>query len=168
MLQVVVVSPQYCSDIGVIMSTTDRASMNNYLMWQLASSFMPYLAKPFREIGFLYKKALTGVQRDLDRWDKVHLFYCKQHINYWFQLTVRGHTLRMTAIFSPFLIPPPSERKMTSLLLYTMTSLLPILTAFCRTPIPLHCVHPESILPYWKWHSSWGCSWPHFRTCLGK
>ena len=71
MSQVVVVSPQYCSDIGVIMSTTDRASMNNYLMWQLASSFMPYLAKPFREIGFLYKKALTGVQRDLDRWDKV-------------------------------------------------------------------------------------------------
>ena len=71
LLQVVVVSPQYCSDIGVIMSTTDRASMNNYLMWQLASSFMPYLAKPFREIGFLYKKALTGVQRDLDRWDKV-------------------------------------------------------------------------------------------------
>ena len=35
------------------------------------------------------------------------------------------------AIFDPL---PPSERKMTSLLLYTMTSLLLILTAFCRPP----------------------------------
>ena len=31
---------------------------------------------------------------------------------------------------------PSSERKMTSLLLYTMTSLLLILTAFCRPPLP--------------------------------
>ena len=65
--EVVVISPQYVADIAVILSTTDRGSLNNYLMWQLASSFMPYLAKPFREIGFLYKKELTGVQRELDR-----------------------------------------------------------------------------------------------------
>ena len=67
--EIVVVSPRYCADIGVIMSTTDRASLNNYLMWQVASAFMPYLAKPFREIGDLYRKSLTGVQRELDRWE---------------------------------------------------------------------------------------------------
>ena len=39
-------------------------------------------------------------------------------------------SLKMTAIFSPFLVPSPSERKMTSLLLNTMTSLLLIVTAF--------------------------------------
>ena len=51
--------------------------------------------------------------------------------------TYGGHTLRMTAIFRPFLTPsPPSERKMTSLLLYTMTSLLLILTVFGRPPLP--------------------------------
>ena len=37
------------------------------------------------------------------------------------------------AFFDPL---PPSERKMTSLLLYTMTSLLLILTAFGRPPLP--------------------------------
>ena len=34
-----------------------------------------------------------------------------------------------------FTLSPPSERKMMSLLLYTMTSLLLILTAFCRPPL---------------------------------
>ena len=59
--------------------------------------------------------------------------YCIQDA----RLLIRGHTLRMTAIFRPFLTPsPPSERKMTSLLLYTMTSLLLILTAFGRPPLP--------------------------------
>ena len=38
--------------------------------------------------------------------------------------------------------PPPSERKMTSLLLNTMTSLLLILAAFGRPPSPPGCVHP--------------------------
>ena len=37
------------------------------------------------------------------------------------------------AFFDPL---PPSERKMTSLLLYTMTPLLLILTAFGRPPLP--------------------------------
>ena len=51
--------------------------------------------------------------------------------------------------FSAFFDPlPQSERKMTSLLLYTMTSLLLILTAFGRPPSPLGCVHPLSIPPY--------------------
>ena len=50
----------------------------------------------------------------------------------------RGHHLRMTAIFGPFFTPPPSERKITSLLLHTMTSLLLILTAIP----PQGCVHP--------------------------
>ena len=60
---------RYCSDIAVIISTTDRASLNNYLMWQMAAAFMPYLSKPFREIVDLYQKSLTGIQREHDRWE---------------------------------------------------------------------------------------------------
>ena len=67
--EVVVISPQYVADIAVILSTTDRASLNNYLMWQLARSYMPYLSKPFREAVDLYRKALTGASKAPERWE---------------------------------------------------------------------------------------------------
>ena len=67
--EVVVISPQYVADIAVILSTTDRASLNNYLMWQLARSYMPYLSKPFREAVDLYRKALTGASKASERWE---------------------------------------------------------------------------------------------------
>jgi len=51
------------------MSTTDRGSLNNYLMWQLAKSYMPYLSKPFQEAADLYRKSLTGAQKPLERWE---------------------------------------------------------------------------------------------------
>ena len=50
---------------------------------------------------------------------------------------VKGAYFKDDRNFSAFFDPlPPSERKMTSLLLYTMTSLLLILTAFGRPPLP--------------------------------
>ena len=50
---------------------------------------------------------------------------------------VREDSLRMTAIFRPFFYPlPPSEHKMTSLLLNTVTSMLLIVTALGRPPPP--------------------------------
>ncbi len=67
--EVVVISPQYVADIAVILSTTDRASLNNYLMWQLARSYMPYLSKPFREAVEIYRKALTGASKASERWE---------------------------------------------------------------------------------------------------
>ena len=39
------------------------------MMWQMAAAFMPYLSKPFREIVDLYRKSLTGIQREHDRWE---------------------------------------------------------------------------------------------------
>ena len=38
-------------------------------MWQMTAAFMPYLSKPFREIVDLYRKSLTGIQREYDRWE---------------------------------------------------------------------------------------------------
>lgn len=67
--EVVVISPQYVADIAVILSTTDRGSLNNYLMWQLARAYMPYLSKPFRESVDLYRKALTGATKPPERWE---------------------------------------------------------------------------------------------------
>ena len=57
------------------------------------------------------------------------------------QLRVKGAYFKDDRNFLAFFDPLPlSERKMTSLLLYTMTSLL--LTAFGRPPSPLGCGHP--------------------------
>ena len=67
--KVVVVSPQYAADIAVIMATTDRASLNNYLMWRLVQAYMPYLSKPFREVADLYRKSIAGAQKPLERWE---------------------------------------------------------------------------------------------------
>jgi len=67
--EIVVVSPQYAADIAVIMSTTDRGSLNNYLVWQLVQKFMPYLSKTFTEVMDLYRKFLTGAQKPLQRWE---------------------------------------------------------------------------------------------------
>ena len=47
-----------------------------------------------------------------------------------------GRTLSMTAIFWVFLPLPPSDCKMTSLLLYSMTSLLLTLTVIHQPPLP--------------------------------
>ncbi len=47
----------------------DRGSLNNYLMWQLAKSYMPYLSKPFQEAADLYRKSLTSAQKPLERWE---------------------------------------------------------------------------------------------------
>ena len=35
----------------------------------MTAAFMPYLSKPFRDIVDLYRKSLTGVQRQYDRWE---------------------------------------------------------------------------------------------------
>lgn len=67
--EIVVVSPQYAADIAVIMSTTDRGSLNNYLMWRLVQAYMPFLSKTFREVVDLYRKSLTGAQKPLQRWE---------------------------------------------------------------------------------------------------
>merc|ERR1719336_3473976 len=67
--EITFVSPQYAADIAVIMSTTDRGSLNNYLVWQLVQKFMPYLSKTFTEVMDLYRKFLTGAQKPLQRWE---------------------------------------------------------------------------------------------------
>ena len=67
--EVVMVNPQYAADIAVIMSTTDRASLNNYLVWRMVQAYMPYLSKTFREVQDLYRKFLTGAQKPLSRWE---------------------------------------------------------------------------------------------------
>ena len=66
---IMVVSPQYAADIAVIMSTTDRASLNNYLIWRLVVKYMPFLSSAYTEVVDLYRKVRTGAQKPLERWE---------------------------------------------------------------------------------------------------
>jgi hypothetical protein len=45
---------------AVIMSTTDRASLNNYLIWRLVFKYMPFLSAAYTEVVDLYRKAGGG------------------------------------------------------------------------------------------------------------
>ncbi|CAB4070053.1 ECE [Lepeophtheirus salmonis] len=85
---IIVVSPQYVADIAVIMSTTDRGSLNNYLMWRLAETYMPYLSKNYREVVDVYRKSISGAQKPLERWE-----FCQETTDRFF-----GHYLN--AIYS--------------------------------------------------------------------
>jgi endothelin-converting enzyme len=97
--EVMVVSPQYAADIAVILSTTDRGSLNNYLMWRLVQSYMPYLSKTFREVADLYRKSLTGAQKPLERWE-----FCARTTEAFF-----GHL--MNSMFARELGPDMRERR---------------------------------------------------------
>ena len=75
-------------------------------------------------------KGYTAEYRDI--------FFSIHRLQFWLLKSLfKGAYFKDDRNFSAFFDPlPPSERKMTSLLLYTMTSLLLILTAFCRPPLP--------------------------------
>ena len=114
--EVAVVSPQYASDIAVIMSTTDRGSLNNYLMWRLVQAYMPFLSKAFREVVDLYRASLTGAEKPLERWE-----FCQDATERFF-----GHlTTSMLAARSP------NSRRRRS---WTFT-MAPRLRRTCGSPI---------------------------------
>ena len=54
----------------------------------------------------------------------------------------RGHTLRMTALLGLFQLPPPPERKMTSLLPYYDVIVTNTDRILPTNPPPPGCVHP--------------------------
>lgn len=94
--EITLVSPQYTADIAVIMSTTDRGSLNNYLVWKLVEKYMPYLSKDFTEVVDLYRKHTTGAQKPLQRWefcaDTTQMFFGHLMDSLLFREQDRSHT----------------------------------------------------------------------------
>ena len=66
---VLVTSPQYAADIAVIMSTTDRASLNNYLIWRLVHKYMRYLSSTYTEVINMYRRLKVGARKPPERWE---------------------------------------------------------------------------------------------------
>lgn len=68
-MDLLVPSKEYLSKISTIIATTDRGALNNYLMWRLASTYIPYLPQNFRDILSLHQKEMAGVRKAYDRWE---------------------------------------------------------------------------------------------------
>ncbi|XP_049819342.1 protein gone early [Aethina tumida] len=67
--EVIVTSPEYLQEISVIVSSTDRKTMNGYLIWTLVRSYLPYLSSVFTSSWDTFNAELYGVQRSLERWE---------------------------------------------------------------------------------------------------
>lgn len=68
--EILVVSPKFLVGVSRIISTSDRASLNNYLMWRLVNEYLPYLSSAFTDILDMYQKDLRGVAEPMPRWEK--------------------------------------------------------------------------------------------------
>lgn len=68
-MPLLVPSKEYLSAMSSIIGTLDRGALNNYLIWRLVSSYMPYLSQHFRDILSLHQKEMAGVKEPFDRWE---------------------------------------------------------------------------------------------------
>ncbi|XP_054286283.1 endothelin-converting enzyme 2-like [Macrosteles quadrilineatus] len=67
--QILVPFPDYLRNISNLISTTDRTALNNYMMWRLTDSFLPYLSEKFRNTVAGYRRELFGEHQQLPRWE---------------------------------------------------------------------------------------------------
>ncbi|CAH0384451.1 unnamed protein product [Bemisia tabaci] len=67
--QLIVPHVEYLQEISKIISTTDRGSLNNYLLWKLTSEYVGYLSESFQELVSIYKKTVTGEEKIPERWE---------------------------------------------------------------------------------------------------
>lgn len=67
--EVIVTYPDYIRNISNIISTTDRSALNNYMMWRLAESYLPYLSKQYTDTVSMYRKAMYGECEPVQRWE---------------------------------------------------------------------------------------------------
>ncbi|PSN48713.1 hypothetical protein C0J52_08789 [Blattella germanica] len=67
--EVLMPSENYITKVSSILSTTDRESLNNYLTWVLAKSYLPYMSEEIRATVNYYNKEMTGATAPLQRWE---------------------------------------------------------------------------------------------------
>lgn len=68
--EILVTSPEYLNDISQIVSTTDSATMNSYMIWTLVRKYMPYLSSQFTTNMHSFESELYGNEKPFPRWEK--------------------------------------------------------------------------------------------------
>ncbi|XP_046444687.1 endothelin-converting enzyme 2-like isoform X1 [Daphnia pulex] len=67
--ELLITSPDYLKDISSVVSSSDRSTLNNYLMWRLAHNYLPYLSREFWEVLDIHKRDTLGAKESVDRWE---------------------------------------------------------------------------------------------------
>ncbi|XP_018569529.1 protein gone early-like [Anoplophora glabripennis] len=67
--EVIVTSLEYLGHIAQIISTTDRKTMNGYLIWTLVRRYIPYLSNKYTSAMDTFNSELFGIEKPLPRWE---------------------------------------------------------------------------------------------------
>ncbi|XP_065579114.1 endothelin-converting enzyme 1-like isoform X2 [Artemia franciscana] len=67
--EILVVSGQYLRDVSSIISSTDRSTLNNYLMWRFTNDYLQYLSKEFSEVLVVFRAEVMGAIEPKPRWE---------------------------------------------------------------------------------------------------
>lgn len=74
--EVIVTSLDYLQQVSQIVATSDRATVNSYMMWTLVREYLPYLSRTFTESLHDFQSKLYGNRRILERWE-----FCSNVLN---------------------------------------------------------------------------------------
>lgn len=58
--EVIVTSLDYLTKVARIVATTDRTTMNSYIMWTLVRKYLPYLSSQYVSVVNSFEKELFG------------------------------------------------------------------------------------------------------------
>lgn len=67
--EIVVTASDHLVNVSLIISTTDRSALNDYMMWRLTIGFLPYLSKQYRNTVNEFHKHLYGTKELTPRWE---------------------------------------------------------------------------------------------------
>ena len=70
--QVIVTAPDFCKEMGRLVSEVPLADWKTYLRWQLLTFYAPYLSPPFVDEGFrFFGRVMQGIQKAQERWKRM-------------------------------------------------------------------------------------------------
>ncbi|CAG9770513.1 unnamed protein product [Ceutorhynchus assimilis] len=67
--QVLVTSQEYLTQLSQIISSTDRRTMNGYLIWSLVRQYIPFLSENYNAAVNSFNNELFGLSKTMERWD---------------------------------------------------------------------------------------------------
>lgn len=67
--EIIVTHPDYLLKVSQIISSTDRKSMNGYMIWTLVREYLPYLSTQYTSAIDAFHNELLGVAKPFQRWE---------------------------------------------------------------------------------------------------
>ncbi|VEN42156.1 unnamed protein product, partial [Callosobruchus maculatus] len=84
--EVIVTSIDYLHQVAQIISTTDRKTMNGYLIWTLVREYVPFLSDKYTSVLHTFYSKLYGIEQPMERWE-----YCAELTNRFMGLAVNHY-----------------------------------------------------------------------------